>query len=145
MNFYLAVTDNQWFFYLSRLCPDEINFWQPGGSQAFSAIEPGAPFLFKLHSPQNFIVGGGFFVRHSFLPTTLAWDSFGEKNGTADFQTFKAKIMKYRSKNGKTEIDPVIGCIILTSPFFFNDPEWIPVPADWSPISCKGKHIIQIH
>ena len=107
MKLYLAVTDNQWFSYLSRLHHDEINFWQPGGSQVFSAIEPGAPFLFKLHSPQNFIVGGGFFVRHSFLSTTLAWDSFGEKNSTHDFSTFKAKIMKYRSKNGKTEIEDI--------------------------------------
>ncbi|HBE78181.1 MAG TPA: hypothetical protein DDW65_10430 [Firmicutes bacterium] len=47
--------------------------------------------------------------------------------------------MKYRSKNGKIEIDPVIGCIILTSPFFFDEPEWIPVPADWSPNIVQGK------
>ncbi len=139
MKFYIGVTDNNWFQYLSSIRPDEINFWQPGGSQSFSAIEPGAPFLFKLHSPQNYIVGGGFFVRHSFLPTTLAWDSFAEKNGTPDFPTFKAKIMKYRSKNGKTEIDPVIGCIILTSPFFFDEQDWIPVPADWSPNIVQGK------
>ena len=44
-------------------------------------------------------------VRHSFLWATLAWDSFAEKNGTADFPTFKAEIIKYRSKNGKTEMD----------------------------------------
>jgi Predicted restriction endonuclease len=139
MKFYLAVTDNFWFSYLSRLRPDEINFWQPGGSQTFAAIEPGAPFLFKLHSPQNFIVGGGFFVRHSFLPLSLAWDSFGIKNGTSDFQTFKNQIFKYRAKNGKTEIDPVIGCIILTSPFFFEKSDWIPIPADWKPNIVQGK------
>ncbi|HBE79930.1 MAG TPA: hypothetical protein DDW65_19445 [Firmicutes bacterium] len=28
---------------------------------------------------------------------------------------------------------------ILTSPFFFNEPEWIPVPADWSPNIVQGK------
>ena len=55
--------------------------------------------------PPEFIAGSGFFVPHSFLRATLAWDSFGEKNSTPDFPTFKAKIMKYRSKNGKTEID----------------------------------------
>ncbi len=43
------------------------------------------PFLFKLHSPQNFFGIVGLFVRHSFLQATLAWDSFGEKNGAADF------------------------------------------------------------
>jgi hypothetical protein len=42
---YLAITDNQWFSYLSRLHPDEINFWQPGGSQAFSALEPARRFF----------------------------------------------------------------------------------------------------
>lgn len=28
MKFYLAVTDNNWYHYLSQLHPDEINFWQ---------------------------------------------------------------------------------------------------------------------
>lgn len=126
-------------FYLSHLNPDEINFWQPGGSQTFAAIEPNASFLFKLHSPYNYIVGGGFFVRHSFLPLSLAWDSFGEKNGASDYQTFKTQILKYRSQKGKTEIDPVIGCIILASPFFFSEPEWIPVPSDWKPNIVQGK------
>ena len=35
------------------------------------ALEPGEPFLFKLHSPMNFIVGGGFFIRSERLPLTL--------------------------------------------------------------------------
>ncbi|HBE77680.1 MAG TPA: hypothetical protein DDW65_07815 [Firmicutes bacterium] len=89
MKFYLAVTDNQWFSYLSHLQPDEINFWQPGGSQAFAAIEPGAPFLFKLHSPQNCMVGGGFFVRHSFLPISLACNNF-LSGGVTLFEKAKA-------------------------------------------------------
>jgi putative restriction endonuclease len=44
-------------------------------------LQPGEPFLFKLHSPDNFIVGGGFFVRYSPLPIWLAWDAFQQKNG----------------------------------------------------------------
>lgn len=139
MKFWIGVTDNHWFQYLSYIHPDEINFWQPGGKQTFATIEPNAPFLFKLHSPQNYIVGGGFFVRHSLLPISLAWDSFGQKNGTTDYQAFKTKILKYRSRNGKTEIDPVIGCIILASPFFFEKSDWIPVPADWKPNIVQGK------
>ncbi len=95
--------------YLSRLHPDEINFWQPGGSQAFSAIEPGAPFLFKLHSLQNFIAVVGLFVHHSFLPNQSRLRLLGQKNGTADFPTFKAKIIKYRPKTGKTEMDSGLG------------------------------------
>ncbi|MEE8329017.1 MAG: hypothetical protein V3R54_03700 [Thermodesulfovibrionia bacterium] len=68
MKFWIGVTNNEWFKFLSTRTPDEVNFWQPGGT-SFRALEPGEPFLFKLHSPLNFIVGGGYFVRHSVLPT----------------------------------------------------------------------------
>jgi putative restriction endonuclease len=65
---YVAVTDKDWFQFLGRLKErreaagdtlDEVNFWQPGGKQLFKALQPGDLFLFKLHSPDNFIVGGG--------------------------------------------------------------------------------------
>lgn len=131
MKLYLAITDNNRFNYLSHLRPDEINFWQPGGNTHFKAIDPGAPFLFKLHSPYNYIVGGGFFVQQFFLPLSLAWDAFGEKNGTPDYLTFRTAIQKYRSKMGKTEMDPQIGCIILANPFFFPEPDWIDVSDFW--------------
>jgi len=62
MKFFIAVTDNDWFALLSRLQPDEVNFWNPGGV-VFKALLPGQPFLFKLHAPLNAIVGGGYFVR----------------------------------------------------------------------------------
>mgnify|MGYP001086065376 CR=1 FL=1 len=32
MNFYIGVTDNTWFNNLRYLKPDEVNFWQPGGT-----------------------------------------------------------------------------------------------------------------
>ena len=68
-----------------RLGPgiDEVNFWQPSGGVEFNALQPGELFLFKLHSPRNFIVGGGFFAHWSQLPVSLAWEAFGEKNGAA--------------------------------------------------------------
>lgn len=119
MKFYVGVTDNQWFEYLAQLQPDEVNFWRPGGQTSFRAIPAYSPFLFKLHSPYNFIVGGGFFVRYSLLPLSLAWDSFKNKNGAPDYLTFRSSIMKYWEKKGSSaEGDPVIGCIILTNPFF---------------------------
>ena len=37
------------------------------------------------------------------------------------------------------ELDPHIGCTILTSPFFFDRDEWIPIPSDWSPNIVRGK------
>lgn len=140
MKFYVGVTDNQWFEYLAQLQPDEVNFWRPGGQTSFRAIPAYSPFLFKLHSPYNFIVGGGFFVRYSLLPLSLAWDSFKNKNGAPDYLTFRSSIMKYWEKKGSSaEGDPVIGCIILTIPFFFRETEWIPVPKDWNRNIVHGK------
>lgn len=124
MKYWIGVTDNHWFQFLAERHPDEVNFWQPGGKTGFETIDPGALFLFKLHSPYNYIVyivGGGFFVRHSFLPLSLAWDALGEKNGTPDYPTLRTAIQKYRSKEGKNEPDPIIGCIILANPFFFPE------------------------
>ncbi|MBA1335389.1 MAG: Restriction endonuclease [Firmicutes bacterium] len=139
MKFFVGVTDNNWYKYLANEKPDEVNFWQPGGKQAFRAIETYSLFLFKLHSPANYIAGGGFFVRHSFLPVSLAWEAFGNKNGASDYYSFSNAIHRYRSTNPRTEPDPVIGCIILASPFFFEESDWIPVPDDWSPNIVQGK------
>ena len=58
---YVGVTDLDWFEYRSARSADEVNFWQPGGRSQFRALQPGELFLFKLHSPNNFIVGGGLF------------------------------------------------------------------------------------
>jgi putative restriction endonuclease len=78
--FYIGVTDSRWFHFLAALKPDEVNFWMPGGS-GFKALPEAGLFLFKLKSPNNFIVGGGFFVRYIRLPLMLAWETFGQKNG----------------------------------------------------------------
>lgn len=124
---YVGITDNRWFELLSRLQPDEVNFWQPGGRTNFKAVLPGAPFLFKLHSPLNFIAGGAFFLRQSFLPLSLAWETFGQKNGCESFQQFSKRVLGYREKSGRTERDPIIGCLVLVEPFFFEREDWIPV------------------
>jgi hypothetical protein len=67
MRFWLGVTDKNWFDFLADRTPDEVNFWQPSGRPVAQFLEPGVPFLFKLHSPHNYVVGGGFFVRFSAL------------------------------------------------------------------------------
>jgi putative restriction endonuclease len=139
MKLYIGVTDQSWFQYLAKVQPDELNFWQPGGKQTFKAIQGNDLFLFKLHSPNNYIVGGGFFVRHSFLPVSLAWDAFGNKNGTSDYMSFRNAIHKYRKSDFRSEPDPTIGCIILSMPFFFDKKDWIPVPEDWKPNIVQGK------
>lgn len=139
MKFWIGVTDNSWYNFLSELQPEEVNFWQPSGKSVFRALKPGEPFLFKLHSPLNFIVGGGFFVKHSVIPISLAWEAFEQKNGDYDIIAFREKVMKYRGQNLGIEPDPLIGCIILTQPFFFPRGKWIPVPENWSSNIVQGK------
>lgn len=121
MKFYIGVTDNNWYQFLSEQRPDEVNFWRPRDKSDFRAIQEGAPFLFKLHSPLNYIVGGGFFVRHLFLPLSLVWDAFGIKNGAATYNEFFHSIMRL---NQSGEVNPTIGCTILTEPFFFDRDDW---------------------
>ncbi len=78
---FVAITDLSWFDMLSAAVPDEVNFWQPSGSSNFRALTPGELFLFKLHAPNDFIVGGGVFSHASNIPLSMAWEAFGPKNG----------------------------------------------------------------
>lgn len=138
MRMYVGITDSDWYNILRDENCDEVNFWRPGSS-AFKAVEENEMFLFKLHSPQDFIVGGGFFVKYSSVPTYLAWDAFGIKNGTRSLKELNDRINKYRGRNNIVQNNPQIGCIILTEPFFFNEEEWIPVPNDWKSSIVQGK------
>ena len=73
----VAVTDSDWYRFLrSRPDLEEANFWQPSASTDFKALTPGEPMLFKLHAPDHFIVGGGFFAHFSRLPDRTAWEFF---------------------------------------------------------------------
>jgi putative restriction endonuclease len=137
MKFYLGVTDNNWFNYLSKINPEDINFWQPGGTMNFKVLTPGAPFLFKLKSPLNAIGGIGFFSSHTFLPISIAWDAFKNRNGCDTYDEFKKMILNYRSD--KLNLNPTIGCIILTNPIFFDKEDWIETPVDWSKSIVQGK------
>lgn len=136
MKLYVGVTNNDWFHFLAARQPDEVNFWRPRSQNNFNAIPVGAPFLFKLHHPYNFIVGGGFLVRHTFLPVALAWQAFGVKNGVSDYKTFESRILEHRSQE---EMGGNIGCTILGLPFFFPEDQWIPVPQDWAGNIVTGK------
>lgn len=139
MRIYVGVTDPAWFRFLADLRPEEVNFWQPGGKQVFRALRSNELFLFKLHSPINKIVGGGLFVRHSFLPVSLAWEAFGRGNGANDIAELKRRIYRYRRTDTIAEPDPNVGCIIIAEPFFFPQDEWISVPESWSRNIVQGK------
>jgi putative restriction endonuclease len=139
MKLYVAVTDYEWFKHLKGLETDEVNFWQPGGSRVFKTLLPGEPFLFKLHSPRNYIVGGGFFAHASLLPTSLAWDAFEDNNGAKSLIEMRQRIEMYRRVQPRPHEDYQIGCIILEQPFFLGERDWIPTPADFAPNIVQGR------
>jgi putative restriction endonuclease len=129
VKFWVGITDKNWYEFLRGRSPDEVNFWQPGPRPLAAFLQPGVPFLFKLHAPDHFIVGGGFFVRFSVLPARLAWEAFREKNGVPDYGMLKRRVEQYRKQSIRG--DPDIGCNVLNAPFFFSEEDWIPIPADW--------------
>lgn len=140
MKLYVGITDYDWFkLHTSKESVDEVNFWRPSSTANFKALQWGEPFLFKLHSPRNFIVGGGFFTKFLQLPVSLAWDAFGEANGATSLEEVRLRIAKYRKHSiGPTE-DPTIGCILLEEPFFFEEIDWIPIPEDFKQGIQMGK------
>ena len=128
----VAVTDGEWFRFLrNRSDLAEVNFWSPSGTN-FRALSPGELFLFKLHAPLNFIVGGGVFAHASIMPCSLAWEAFGEANGAATLMEVRARIRKYRRVDPRSHEDFLIGCRILTQPFFLSEDDWLPIPPSWS-------------
>ena len=136
MKFYVGVTDNNWFRFLSERSPEEVNFWRPKNQNDFKAIGRGDLFLFKLHAPLNFVVGGGFLLKHEFLPLAMAWSTFGANNGLPDFPSFERAILNHREAAEETNH---LGCTVLVEPFFWPQAQWIPIPKDWSGNIVTGK------
>lgn len=120
MKMFVGVTDFDWFRTLKQANCDEVNFWKPGGRTNFKVLNQGDLFLFKAHSPRNYIIGGGFFLKFSILPASLAWDAFGIANGTTSLMALNNRIYKYKGTNRLSDPDPQIGCIILSMPFYFE-------------------------
>lgn len=142
VDLYVGVTDRSWFDMLGASAPhDEVNFWQPSGSKQFRALVPGELFLFKLHAPENFVVGGGVFGHASNVPLSIAWESFLFKNGASSLSEMRARIAKYRKDPTILDVrnDPIVGCRIVTQPCFWPRELWIPVPLTWAPNIVQGK------
>ena len=139
INSYIGVTDKQWFSLLrSQEGIDEVNFWLPS-ARGFRVLNPGNLFLFKLHYPDNYIVGGGLFAHYTVLPVSLAWEAFGIKNGAASLFDLRKKIDRYRNQESDPFQDYQIGCILLEQPFFLPEEKWIPAPQDWPKNIVSGK------
>ena len=138
MKYWVGVTDNSWCNFLSRVQPDEVNFWHPGGRPPFTRLDAGAPFLFKLKRPHNHVAGGGYFVKFTTLPLSMVWDTFQEKNGAATRHEFERIIRPLMPD--PTAKDPYVGCTVLTAPFFWARDQWIATPSDWATNNVRGRY-----
>lgn len=138
LRLFVGITDRDWYELLRGLPGlDEVNFWAPGG-KPFRVLSAGELFLFKLHAPDHYIVGGGIFAHDTLLPCSLAWEAFGLANGARTFAEMRARIVRYRRLDTSVREDFQIGCRIVTQPFFLDQKDWIPVPS-WARQIVQGK------
>lgn len=73
------------------------------------------------------------FTYANTMPCSLAWQAFGQANGTRSLSEMRTRIQKYRKGAGALHGDFTIGCRILTQPFYFPEQDWLSVPASWAP------------
>ncbi|MGQ4269981.1 HNH endonuclease [Nocardiopsis changdeensis] len=144
MKAYVGVTDHSWAEFLAqRSHLKEINFWRPSSEQAFKRIDTGDLFLFKTRYPHNRIVGGAVFSRFARVPISRAWEAFGEGNGRKSPEELRDALNRYRVKNGKPAIrpgeDPLIGCIMLRDPVFFEEGTTFPAPPGFTKNQVQGQ------
>ncbi len=133
---FVAPTDNRWFRFLRERKIPEVNFWRPS-ARGFRILRPGELFLFKLHR-EHAIAGGGFFVKYTRMPVSLAWQTFEEANGASNPLELLNMIQEHRSDT-PPHPDPEIGCIILTEVFYFMEDEKVPLPRSYRPNLQSGR------
>ncbi len=140
MRGYVGVTDNDWYRFLAarpEIAEAEVNFWRPGGGRGFHALTVGEPFFFKTHSPDNRVVGGGFFSGFAALRMSEAWQFFGLANGVSSLGEMRARIAHYRRTPIAPGEDPEIGCVFVRNVTFF------PVGAAFAPPPGFAANIVQ--
>lgn len=47
--------------------------------------------------------------------------------------------MIWQYRKDKENLNPTIGCIVLTNPVFFQEQDWVDIPEDWSRSIVQGK------
>lgn len=129
----VANTDAAWFAHfrpedeLQRV--DEVNHWRPRAQQQFNALTVGEPFFFRLKQPINAVAGFGFFALQTFLPISLAWQVFGDKNGDPTYDRFLRRIAGYRGVGpdglGVLAREP-LNCLVLREAVFLPEAAWLP-------------------
>lgn len=129
----IAITDKGWYEFLAAH-PEiqEVNFWRPSARRPFNAPDF-SPFLFKLKSPHKVICGFGYYVTYSQLPSWLAWETFGQGNGTPTRADMESRLETIRKRIGYVSDGKgdYVGCTLIVQPVFFPPEAWIPQPQDW--------------
>jgi putative restriction endonuclease len=71
----------------------------------------------------------------------MAWDVFGEGNGTADLEGLRARVraLSPRTSKDRVDLDYQVGCISIAFPVFFAPDDWVEVPHDWSANIVSGR------
>lgn len=122
MNAYVAHTDTRWFDFLSGHAVDskldEVNFWRPPRRN----FSPAEPVFFRLGKPHRAIVGCGFFALRRELTPSLAWETFGYRNGARDRSEFYELIERRTAEQQRLPL----GCMVLRDVSFWPDHRWIP-------------------
>jgi putative restriction endonuclease len=129
---FLAVTDPNWLRTLASAGASEVNFWQP---RPTSVRQPeGTPWIFKVRGTDR-IAGFGFFSYWTVMPLTVAWETFGEANGT---QSYGEMVRRVRALRHSDDADDRVGCVVLADVILLDPTEWIAAPADWKPNIVRG-------
>ncbi|MHB8191127.1 MAG: HNH endonuclease [Ferrimicrobium sp.] len=136
MDFWVGVTDNQWYESLAEQRADEVNFWRPTPQPPSNHLKLGTPFLFKLKSPFQHIAGGGYFVSYMPMPIWLAWEIFQDRNGYSSLSQMIEGLSRYREFK---DANSLIGCITLSSVFYFAKEDWVSRIPGWASNIVTGK------
>jgi putative restriction endonuclease len=69
------------------------------------------------------------------MPLTVAWETFGEANGT---QSYGEMVRRVRALRHSDDADDRVGCVVLADVILLDPTEWIAAPADWKPNIVRG-------
>lgn len=139
MKAWVGVTDADWIAELRSQGEfvEQASFWNPGGTQAFNAVAPGEPFLFKTKKRfGNALVGAATFDAFVFLPVWEAWELFGQANGVGTLADFLDRVSRLR-RDSATTLQSQIGCTLLRDVTFFSMP--IGISDDFPENAVRGK------
>lgn len=124
----VSPTDHDWFMQLrDGLDHDQVNFWTPTPWN-IRQLTAGDWFYFLLKAPIRKLAGYGTFALYENMSASQAWRRFGTGNGVQSLAELVARTTKYAGQHSNSfELtdDPIIGCIILNNPIFWDEKEFV--------------------